>query len=165
MPPDVNILVSRAKELARRNDQDSAMNLADDLIERYPNEAQVWSLRGYLHGRVGRHSEAISDLTRAIEIDDSDPYLFFSRGVDRFELGDDQLAIDDFSRALGLSERQQNPDYRETLLFWRAETLLRRGKKREALEDLAGVRDDFSFWTYKLRTKADLLADCENLSG
>jgi len=163
MVPDVDILVSRAKELARRNDPDNAMDLANDLIERYPKEAKVWSLRGYMHGRLGNHSGAVSDLTRAIEINDNDPYLFFSRGADRFELGDDQLAVDDFTRALDLCDSQQRQDYAETLLFWRAEAWLRLGNAQRALSDLTGVRDGFSFWTYKLRTKADLLADCEHL--
>lgn len=159
----MDILIAKAKELARKDDNQSAMSLANDLIEKFPNEVRVWSLRGYLHGRNSNHIEAVSDLTRAIDINSVDPYLFFSRGVDRFELGDYQLAVDDFTRGLDLCDRNKNDDYRETLLFWRAEALLKLGRKGNALADLAHVRDGFSFWTYKLRTKADLLADCENL--
>ena len=37
------------------------------------------------------------------------------------------------------------------------------GKKGDALKDLEHVRADFSAWTYKLRTKAELLAECNEL--
>jgi hypothetical protein len=67
---------------------------------------------------------------------------------------------------LEVCERYKNDAYREELHFWRAEALLRLGKKQEALTDLAHVYDnDFASWTYKLRTKADLLADCSKLPG
>ena len=91
MSSNMDTLIAKAKELARKDDNQSAMSLANDLIEKFPNEVRVWSLRGYLHGRNSNHIEAVSDLTRAIDINSVDPYLFFSRGVDRFELGDYQL--------------------------------------------------------------------------
>jgi tetratricopeptide (TPR) repeat protein len=163
MSTNIDTLIAKAKELARKDDNQGAMLLANELIGKYPNEVRVWSLRGYLHSRNGNHIEAVSDLTCAIDIDGMDPYLFFSRGVDKFEIGDNQSAADDFTEGLDLCDRHRNDYYRETLLFWRAEALLRLGKKHEALLDLARVRDDFSFWTYKLRTKADLLNDCSRL--
>jgi len=170
---DVNSLISKAKRLARNDENEAALSLANELLEQYPNEVRVWSLRAYLHGRDSKYAEAVSDLTRAIEIDAMEPAeqrldtghlkkvdLFFNRGADRFALGDNQLAIDDFTRGLDICDQHNSDDYRETLHFWRAEALLRLGKKREALADLARVADDFSFWTYKLRSKKDLLTDC-----
>jgi len=127
-----------------------------------------------LYGRDSNYAEAVSDLTRAIEINalesaeqslDTGHFkkvdLFFNRGADRFALGDNQSAIDDFTRGLDICDQYNSDDYRETLYFWRAEALLRLGKKHEAIADLARVADDFSFWTYKLRTKKDLLTDCD----
>ena len=166
-------LIGRAEKMARTDSDKEAMTLANELVEQYPNELKVWTLRAYLYRRNGNYAEAVADLTQAININAMDPTelslntgllktvdLFFNRGADRFALGDDQSAIDDFSKGLDLCDQYHSDDYRETLLFWRAETLLRLGKKREALADLAQVADDFSFWTYKLRTKKDLLADC-----
>ncbi len=163
MGSDIKILVNRSKDLARQGKEREAMALANELIEQYPHEGGSWSLRGYLHSRVRNYTEAVSDFTRAIEIDGMDPYLFFSRGTDRFHLGENEMAVNDFTKALELCECLNRDDYKETLLFWRAEALLRLGKKDSALADLGLVRDGFSFWTSKLRTKAEVLADCEKL--
>jgi len=91
--------------------------------------------------------------------------LFINRGADQFALGDNGSSINDFTRGLDLCELYTSNDYRETLLFWRAEALLKLGRKQEALADLAYVSEDFRFWTDKLRTKGDLLADCAKLPG
>jgi tetratricopeptide (TPR) repeat protein len=173
---NVDNLISKAKKMARNDNNGGAMSLASELVEQYPNEVRVWSLRAYLHGRNRNYADAVADLTRAIELKALEPDLsfdkgvliavdlYFNRGADRFALGDDQSAIDDFTKGLDLCDHYKSDDYRETLHFWRAEGLLRLRKKREALADLAHVSADFSFWTYKLRTKADLLADCDKLA-
>ena len=178
MTTSINNLIAKAQKMARSDDNKGAMELANELVEQYPNEIRVWSLRAYLHALDHRYAEAIADRTRAIEINGPDGAksdletgalttvdLFFNRGADRFALGDDPSAVDDFTKGLELCDYYNSDDYRETLYFWRAESLLRLRKKREALSDLAHVSDDFRFWTYKLRTKADLLADCNELPG
>jgi tetratricopeptide (TPR) repeat protein len=177
MTPSVDDLIAKAEKMAKSDDDKGAMSLANDLVTQYPNEMKVWSLHAYLNGRSGNYAEAVSDFTRAIEINAKEPELGldkgiltavdlrFNRGADNFALGNNQSAIDDFTKGLDLCDRHHSDDYRETLLFWRAEALLKLGKKHEALSDLARVRDDFSFWTYKLRTKADLLVDCNRLPG
>ena len=173
MTQDIDNLIAKAERMAQKGDDEAAMSMANDLTTQYPNEMKVWTLRAYLHRRDRNYSSAIADLTRAIDINakevesDRDKGilievdLFFNRGTDRFALGDVAAAIDDFTKGLDLSDRSRSDDYRETLLFWRAEALLKLGKKLEALSDITQVRDDFSFWTYKLRTKSDLLADCK----
>ena len=175
---DLDHLIGKAKKLARGDDDQEAMSLANKLVEDYPHELKVWSLRAYLHSRNGRHAEAIEDLTHAITVAGVDQnvahsqtdiltaiVLFFDRGADRFALGEDPLAIDDFTSALELCQSADTKDYQETLHFWRAEAFIRLGRKEEALADLSQVPDGFSFWTSKLRTKADLLDDCGELLG
>jgi len=71
--------------------------------------------------------------------------------------------VDDFTMGLVLCDHYNNDYYREPLHFLRADGLLKLGKKRVALRDLEHVRADFSSWTYKLRTKAELLAECDEL--
>lgn len=175
MTQDIGNLIAKAERMAHKDDDEAAMSLANELATQYPNETRVWAFRAYLHRRVRNYSKAIADLTRAIDINAKESEsdlgkgvltsvdIFFNRGTDRFAFGDMQAAIDDFTKGLDLSDRFRSDDYRETLLFWRAEALLKLGKKQEALSDIANVRDDFSFWTYKLRTKSDLLADCNKL--
>ena len=101
-----------------------------------------------------------ADLTRAIELDSREPHLFYTRGRNRFQLGDNAAAVEDFVSGLELSDQLKNDYYREELHFWRAEALIRLGKMDETLQDLSHVRDDHRAWTYQLRTKRDLLRDC-----
>ena len=167
MIPSVDKLISEARELAGK-DVLTAMSLANSLAAQYPDEPKVWSLRAHMHARSGSYAEAISDWTRAIELNSSRPStnpmlaldLLLNRGADKFALGENESAIVDFTEALHLCDQYSTDDYRETLRFWRAEALLKLGKRRQALLDLANVRDNFQFWTYKLRTKAELVADC-----
>jgi tetratricopeptide (TPR) repeat protein len=165
MASHLDDLISKAEELAKHRDGEGAMSLANELVEQYPNDMKVWSLRAYLHERNNDYAEAIADLTRAIEINAAEPHFFYSRGRYNFALGSDQPAIDDFSKGLDLCDHYKSDYYREELHFWRAEALLRLGKKHEALSDLAHVSDDFRSWTYKLRTKAELLGECNSLPG
>ncbi len=153
--------ILRAKELARSGDADGAAQLADELIAAHSEEMQVWLLRGYLHERADNHVAATADLTRAIELNASEPHLFHTRGRHRFQLGDNEGAVEDFDSGLELCDRLENDYYREELHFWRAETLIRLGKIQRALQDLSRVHDDYRTWTHQLRTKGDLLKDCQ----
>lgn len=160
MSNSIDDLIARADGLSRAKDRNGAMALANELVSQYPNEMKVWSLRAHLHALNHHYSEAVADLTRAIEINNMEPDFFFNRGSYSFRLGDNQSAIDDFTKGLALCDYHKDDYYRETLYFWRAETLLRLGRKQEAVADLSHIREDFSFWTDRLRTKADLLAEC-----
>lgn len=160
MTSNLDSLITKVKDLARSGQRREAMELAKELVEKNPGERRVWSLRAFLHALNRNYGASVADLTRAIEIGPAEPLLFFNRGSYYFRLGEDQSAIDDFSKGLYLCERHNDDVYRQTLYFWRAEASLRLGKKREALSDLAHVRDDFTFWTDRLRTKSDLVDDC-----
>ena len=160
---DLDRLVSRAKDLATGGDAGAALLLATELVGKYPTEAKVWSLRAHLHSLNRNYAQSVADLTCAIEVDPLQPAFFFQRGWSRLRLGDDQSAINDFSEGLNLCDYHENDYYRESLHFMRAEAYLRLGKKSEGLADLAHVREDFTVWTYKLRSKTALLAECRNL--
>jgi tetratricopeptide (TPR) repeat protein len=129
-------------------------------VGRYPNEMEAWSLRAYLHARNHNYQEVVADVTRAIDVNALEPSLFFYRGRYDLVLGKEESAVTDFSRGLELCDRYNDDYYRESLHFFRAEAFVRLGRKREALADLAHVRNDYKMWIDKLRTKADLLAEC-----
>jgi len=155
--------IARAEFLARAGQQEAAMKLACELVEQHPDHMKTWSLRAYLYARIGRNEDAIADLTHAIEINAMEPHLFYDRGLKYLAQGHFQPAVDDFTMGLVLCDHYKNDYYREPLYFLRADGLLKLGKKRDALRDLEHVRADFSSWTYKLRTKAELLAECDEL--
>ena len=74
-------LISKIEDLARHHEDDRAMSLANELVEQYPNEMRGWSLRAYLHERNRNFAEAVTDLTRAIDINAFEPH-FFTAGDD-----------------------------------------------------------------------------------
>jgi tetratricopeptide (TPR) repeat protein len=158
MSPDLDGLIAKAKALANESRYDEAISLATDLVQRYPNEMKVWSLRAYLYTFKNDFELAVADLTRAIDINDMEPVLLFDRGRYESRVGRFGAAVEDFGRGLALCDHYRDDYYRETLHFFRAEALIELGRKREALEDLSQVRDDFTSWTYKLRTKSELRA-------
>lgn len=49
MISSVDSTIQKAKHLARINDADGAMLMANQLIGEHPNEMEGWLLRGYLH--------------------------------------------------------------------------------------------------------------------
>ena len=156
-------LIAKAKQLEKNGDEQGAMSLAEQLLASHMNDIRVWLLHAHLHALSRNYIDAVADMSRAIEINVLEPHLFFTRGTYRFALGEDKLAVEDFTEGLRLCDYHKNDYYRDTMYFWRAEALLKLGKKVEALSDLASVPDDFQFWTDKLRTKADLIADCGRL--
>jgi tetratricopeptide (TPR) repeat protein len=153
--------IMKAKELAKCGDADGAAQLAEVLIAAHPEEMRVWLLRGYLHESTDNHAGAVADLTHAIELNSNEPHLFYTRGRNRFLLGNVEGAVEDFALVLELCDRLESNYYREELYFWRAEALFRLGKMEEALENLSLVHDDYRTWTNQLRTKSDLLKDCQ----
>jgi len=165
MRKELNELIAKAKKLVNDKNREEAMSLADQLVEQYPNETESWGLRAYLHALNQSYNDAIADMTRAIEITPTEVFYFYSRGRYRFALQENQLAVDDFTNGLHLCSQYKKEDYREELHFWRAEAFLRLGRQNEALFDLAHVPgDEYTSWTDRLRTKADLVADCQKLS-
>ncbi len=132
-------------------------------MERYPNEMEAWSLLGHLHARNHNYQEAIANIARAIDVNPLEPSLFFDRGRYELALGMEKSAVTVFSKGLELCDHHNDDYYRESLHFFRAEALIRLGRKREAVEDLVHVRADFKMWTDKLRNKADLQAECDQL--
>jgi tetratricopeptide (TPR) repeat protein len=161
MSSDISRFISKAKELWRSGSPQAAISLANELVQKYPTEIRTWLLRAHLYNLNENHKEAIADLTHAININDMEPHLFYTRGTCSFALADYESALNDFSKGLQLCDYHNNDYYRGELHFWRAETLLKLGRKRDALADLVYVDEDHTSWTDKLRTKADLLKDCD----
>ena len=153
--------ISRAKGMARNQDDSGAMNLANELLSRYPDDIRVWMLRGYLHELNEEYEQAKADLTLAIRINSLEPHLYYSRGRFSYQLGEMQEAVQDFSKGLDLCDFHKNDYYRHELSFWRAATLLKLGDRRGALSDLRSLPEDLSSCTDSPQTKRDLVEACE----
>jgi tetratricopeptide (TPR) repeat protein len=153
-------LISKSEALAASGDFEGAVSVATALLARYPKEVKAWSLLAYLHARVHDYLGAISDVSHAIDVAPREPKLFFDRGRYYLRLEQYRIASEDFSRGLELCDLESNDYYRESLLFMRAEALIQLGRTKDALADLARVRDDFAMWTFRLATKQGLMGEC-----
>lgn len=159
MGSSMDHLVKDIEILARTNASE-ALAQASELVKQYPGEAKAWALRAYVFGRSGHWSNAIGDLTRAIEIWPSEPGLFFHRGRYHIKSGEFHHAIDDFSQGLIACNQHSNDYYRETLHFMRAYACLETGDKTGAANDLANVRGGFALWVNSMCSRSEPLMRC-----
>jgi tetratricopeptide (TPR) repeat protein len=157
------LLDSLIKDIENRvRDEDpTAVERATKLADRYPDEPEVWHLLAYAHAMKEDMDSAVLAINRMMTITFPQPATFYSRGRYELRRGNLEAALADFNEGIALSQQLQYEYYLETLYFFRAEVLVRLGRKAEARADLAHVRDDFDEWMPKRRTKADILADCE----
>lgn len=153
-------IIEKVRRTAKAGDYEAALTLANELVVQYSQEMGVWSVRAYVHELRGEYEAAVVDISKAIQINSMEPHFFFNRGRWHLVLGSFEEARCDFSKGIALCDHYNNDYYRETLLFMRAEALIRLGRRKDALVDLAHVRDNFVAWTTELRTKAALLAEC-----
>eukprot|EP01042_Synura_sphagnicola_P030749 gene30749-39611_t len=58
-------------ELQTENTEAASVNIGSlsEVINRNPNDPQAYNTRGAAYARIGRYSDAISDFTKAVQID------------------------------------------------------------------------------------------------
>ena len=100
-----------------------------------PEKAQAESAvfyfnRAYDKAENGDHYGAISDYTKAIELDPKDADWYFNRGYSKGELKDHYGAISDYIKAIEL-----DPKY--------ADAYVNRGIEKELIEDIKGACADW----------------------
>lgn len=161
MDAEIEQSLGNARRLAREEDYQGAEQILSELQVLYPRRPQVYSVLAYVHSRAGHIRKAISDISEAIAINSEEPAYFFNRGRYYLESGQDQRSIDDFSRVLELCSRYNDRYYETTAYFYRAEAYVRSGYFERAKADCAHVSDGFRVWIDRIRTKEDILADCE----
>lgn len=141
---------------------EAALTHIKELLREHPDEAEAWSLQGSLYARCGNYDEAIKNLNKAIALSPQRAGFYFRRGRYNLKSGNVSEAINDLSEALSKDNRN-DITFTEALYFHRAEALIKLGKKQEALSDLSHIPENYQTWTFKLRSKADLIADCNAL--
>ncbi len=69
------------------------------------------------------------------------------------------MAERDFNQAIKVDDYGDS-GFTQMLFFFRAEVFIKLGKIQEALSDISHIPDGYETWTFKLRNKGDLIADC-----
>jgi len=138
-----------------------AFEQAVQFAEQRPNEPEVWRLRAYAHATKGDWDGSVAATTRMIEVAPPHPRGYFIRGHYEHKRGNLQAALADFDRAVALAKELHEEDGLEQLYFMRADVLAALGRKAEARADLEHVQDGYTGRTNRIRTKAEILEDCE----
>jgi tetratricopeptide (TPR) repeat protein len=138
-----------------------AFEQAVQLAEQRPNEPEVWRLRAYAHATKGDLDSSVAAITRMIEVTPPHPRGYFIRGHYEHSRGNLQAALADFDQALALAKELHEEDGLEQLYFMRADVLAALGRKAEARADLEHVQDGYVGRTNRIRSKAEILEDCE----
>src|SRR5438105_1488787 len=157
-------MIERIRKLVRSGKTNKASVLATRLTSDYASEPRAWRERAFVKTMQGHHAASISDMSKAIALNEfrllDD---IFSRGVSSFKLGRYKRAVTDFSRTIALGELFQVKSQCTQAHFFPAECYVRLKKFRQARLDCGKVPAEYQTWTYGLRSKRDVLADCGQL--
>src|SRR5262249_611004 len=111
----------------------------EEIIEESATPQRTASMRFVQKGRdeinLQRYERAVAQLTRAIEIDASNPFAYFYLGFSRFQAGNFDQAKDLFRRS---------GDLFGTLTNWRAESYAYSGESFEKLSKIEQARKMYS---------------------
>jgi len=160
MEPILKSKLDAIDDLARKEAYDEALRRVDQLIAESPAEPWPWRTRSYVNSRQGNVDAAIADVSQAIAKGEKEPDFVYTRGILFFQVGRYREAVSDFTKVIELCDLHGSDYYREGALFFRADSYVRLREFARAKDDCLHVRDDMRTWTDRLRTKADILADC-----
>ncbi len=107
------------------------ISLFDDVVQKQPNIAWVYSNRGIAKYSAGNYDDALKDFNQSLALNPNFTLSFYYRGVISYIRGDDQAALVDLDKTIA-----NDP------LF--ADGYLMRGKVKMALNDNPGAMDDLN---------------------
>jgi len=109
----------------------SPANIASlsDVVQRNPNDAQAYNMRGSVLGRAGRAQEALADFDKAIAIDANYTQAYANRGQVHRQTNKLDLALADYNKALAIDATYA------TAYLGRGMVFRQQGRALEALND------------------------------
>ena len=84
----------------------SPANIASltEVIQRNPNDAQAYNMRGTVLGRAGRNQEALADFNKAVALDANYAQAYANRGLVHRQINQLDLALADYNKALAIDQ-------------------------------------------------------------
>ncbi|HEY7427588.1 MAG TPA: tetratricopeptide repeat protein [Gemmataceae bacterium] len=95
----------QARKALGSQDTKKALELANKAIAEAPKNARGYLLRGVIHEALRRHTEAIADFNRCLELDPKNAAAFNHRGSEQFKLGRIKESLADFDSFLALEPK------------------------------------------------------------
>lgn len=150
------------RELDLSGKKELALVHVQELIEKHPDNASLWSLQASILKGMEHYIEAINSMNKAIDLKPEEASFYWLRGMCNFKVDNLSEAVIDFSHAIQ-GNNYGDVSFTQGVYFFRAEAFIKLGKKEKALSDISHIPEDHKIWTFKLRNKADLLEDCNKL--
>lgn len=117
-PHSANLLTARGALLEAEDDAEGARAAYDTALSANPEFAAAWVNRAVLSYSSGRPADAVADLDRAIELNDS-PLLRANRAVALQDLGEHERVLADLEAAVAaLADDDPDLYYRRGLSRW-----------------------------------------------
>lgn len=149
----------RVTKLARHQ-PDVALALAKDLVTRFPLVSRSWASLAYVHTINKDHSDALTAMILALNIDPDEPANLFDVSIIYIKLELYRDAIFNISKCIRISDDIGNSYYTEACYLHRAFCQCKLGDFENAQEDLWHVTDGATLWAGRLFKKADLTEAC-----
>jgi len=127
--------------LLKQKKFEAARALADQHIQRSPQDSLGYSMRARIHERTGNECGAIADRNRIVALFPASAGSYFSRARTHMRFGQYDAAIPDFSKAAELDDGWYGP----AINLYRAECHYQLGHYDAALADCEHVPDDYAF--------------------
>jgi len=105
------VLMARAILTCTSGRYAESLLLFDEYLREIPTDTHARGSRGHALYHLGRLGEAEADLSRAIEGNAHDVFLYNLRGFLRHELGRYEAAVEDFTNAIRLAPGAASPYY------------------------------------------------------
>jgi tetratricopeptide (TPR) repeat protein len=99
---DPQVYIGLARSLIEQHRGAQALEICEDLIDRFPQLADGFACKGIVLKHLGRTNEAVSALERAVAIEPSFAESWNNLGMMAMDLGDMTRAQESFARALSL---------------------------------------------------------------
>lgn len=144
-----------------RIDAPKGVEVATRLAEEFPNVAKVWHCLHDAHWLNEDLAVAASVMQKAIDLEPQEPTWLYYRADTTALLGNFAASVDDLTEAIRVCDPNERATFRQKLYFFRADMFLRLGRKVEARADLEHAPDVFALRTTRIRTKEEMLAECD----
>mgnify|MGYP003583059875 CR=1 FL=1 len=128
----------RALVKSNMNDRQGAISDYDEILKREKNAkpsvykmSTVYNNKAYCLVELEKPSEALPFVTKALDIDETEGYIWDTRGEIYFKLGEYEKCIKDMNKAISIDSEADNSYYLRGL------AKIKIGKKEEGCKDLS----------------------------
>ena len=117
-PSDLAALQKRIDIYYLMNDDKEALNFTEMAIRQYPEDAELYYLRGIINNTREKYAKALSDFNEALEwANDSIAYkIYLGRGISQMNLMEYEQAMADFSKSIALNDTVASAYHSRALL-------------------------------------------------